>query len=259
MQIPSYSEFLKIINKLKINYPNLLDYQTIGFSIFHRPIIMLQLGHGRERHLFTGGVHARESVNPVVLLTMVEHYLEHWHEYSNYFDTHTLLIIPLLNPDGYEYRKHVPDWKENGRGVDINRNFPSLTWKSKHPGDFYESEPETHALINVLNTTSPSIYIDFHSRGECIFYHRQTMDSVYNARQYALAKKIQAVTGYELVPPEEEIDPNDSGGNTVHYASEYLHIPAITVETVVNEAPFPLVPEYIEQVFKQIYKIPFSL
>lgn len=259
MQIPSYTEFLKMISKLKLEFPNLLHYQIIGFSVFHRPIIMLQMGHGEERHLFTAGVHARESINPVVFLLMAEHYLKNWHKYEDYFTRHTLLLIPLLNPDGYEYRNSIPDWKENGRGIDINRNFPSASWKLKFPGDFCESEPETQVLIDTLNATMPAIYIDFHSRGECIFYHRQLMDAAYNAQQYLLAKKIQKATGYELVPPEEEINPNDTGGNTVHYASEFLNIPAITVETVADEAPFPLTDDHIEHVFWQIYKIPFSL
>ena len=74
--------------------------------------------------------------------------LDEWQElltdYSIYF-------LPLMNPDGYEIAlrgfseirnplfgniaaaKGIlhTEWKENGRGVDINRNFPCASYQAR--------------------------------------------------------------------------------------------------------------------------------
>ena len=85
--------------------------------------------------------------------------------------TYTILMIPLLNPDGYmislyghyavnnstlqnKIKKMNPnyaEWKYNSRGIDINRNFPSRLWKPKKQGDYAASENETKALIQVFH------------------------------------------------------------------------------------------------------------
>lgn len=251
--------FSQSLLELKQNYPDLFQYQTIGFSSFHRPIFMIQLGHGSKNILYTGGVHGRESINPKVLLKMTHHYLENWSTYEDYFNTHSLFIIPLLNPDGYMITKQFPQWKSNGKDIDLNRNFPCSSWRKKFPKDTPESEPETYAMINVFEQIQPILYIDFHSRGEGIYYYRSSMDEAYNQRQQEIAVKLKEVTGYQLYEPEEEIPDQDTGGNTVQYFCETYGKPAITLETVPDEAEFPLDETYINSVFSQVYQIPFAI
>ena len=101
-------------------------------------------------------------------------------------------------------------------------------------------------------------YLDLHSRGKVIYYYRHFMDDAYNRRQKYIADRLIEVTGYELMPPEDEIEMYDTGGNTVHYFSEQFGKPALTIETVPEEATFPLNRHYVPQAFREIYFVPFE-
>lgn len=193
--------------------------------------------------------------------------------------TYTILFIPLLNPDGYmaavsgydeirdsalraaAIKSSIPsyEWKYNARGADINRNFPSRLWKPKFKGDYAASENETKALIYVFHHYRIKIFIDLHSRGNSIYYYRNRMPKIYNDRQLKLAQRLKEITGYSLIPPEEEIEAHDSGGNSVHYFSEHFGRPAITIETVEDEAGLPLDIKYRREVIDTLKPVVFEL
>jgi len=50
-----------------------------------------------------------------------------------------------------------------------------------------------------------------------------------------------------------------SGGNTVHYFSEHFYKPAITIETVDENANFPLYYNYRKSTYEEIKLILFEL
>lgn len=282
----SYDDIIRHAIKLYKNYNPFIKLKTIGKSYDNREIISIEVGRGNKALICSAGVHARESINPMVLLEMAEFYAM---SYSNcdrlgkelhvkkLLDTFTIIFIPVVNPDGYEIarqgfnsiqKKHLRkicinkkisyyEWKENARGIDINRNFEC---KSFAPNRYMlepNSEKETKTLIRLFDT-KPSIgYIDFHSRGNSIFYHRKNMGIEYNELQYKIATYLSQISGYTLENPIEEMD-NGSGGNTVHYYSEYIKQPAITVETIKDDATFPLKTEYLKEVYEKIYLMPLA-
>ncbi|HWT75086.1 MAG TPA: M14 family zinc carboxypeptidase, partial [Mobilitalea sp.] len=138
------------------------------------------------------------------------------------------------------------------RGVDINRNFPSKLWRPKYKGDYPASENETKALIYVFHSYKSKGFLDFHSRGKQIYYYRSQMSDYYNEKQLRIAVRLSEITNYTLVPPEEEIDPGDTGGNTVHYFAEHFNKPALTLETVDEDAELPLDERYRFPTFDEI-------
>ena len=69
---------------------------------------------------------------------------------------------------------------------------------------------------------------------------------------------MKEVTGYTIVSPEHEIDVGDSGGNTVHYYSEHFFKPAITIETVEEEASFPLDVKYRQSTYDELKLLIFK-
>jgi len=74
------------------------------------------------------------------------------------------VIIPIVNPDGYERRK-----RRNANGVDLNRNFPAENWELGDPrsrmfgGRRPGSEPETRAVIRAVERFAPRCIITIHS------------------------------------------------------------------------------------------------
>lgn len=306
----SYEDLISDTAALAKSYNNTIKYVTIGRSHDNRDIVMLRLGTGKRYILFCGGVHGRETINPIVLMKVTEFYANQYEQYKilkkefkdnlnipsanieKQFDnmifgkcvyellqTYTVLIIPLLNPDGYMIslyghnaikrpdlmnklkRKgyNYSEWKFNARGVDINRNFPCRSWKPKGAYDYAASENETKALIQVLHQYNIRCFLDFHSRGKTIYYYRNSMTKRYNDKQLYIAKHLKNITKYELISSENEIDYGDSGGNTVHYFSEHFNKPALTIETVDESATFPLDYNYRASTYDEIKLILFEL
>ncbi len=306
----SYEKLISDAKALAEQYHKIVQYVTIGRSHDNRDILMLKLGTGKRYFLVCSGVHGRETVNPVVMMKMTEYYAEQYMSYrlqkenmSRMFGnpsmnsgeeygrlifgkcirellhTYTILIIPMLNPDGYTIalqgyeaireeklrekaiKRKLPyeEWKFNARGVDINRNFPSRLWRPKGPGDYAASENETRALISVFHQYRLKGFVDLHSRGKSIYYYRSRMPELYNERQQKAALRLKEITKYELMPPGDEVDPGDTGGNTVHYFSEHFYRLALTIETVEEEATFPLNKEYRASTFEELKLLFFEL
>lgn len=166
-------------------------------------------GSGDDRHgvLFIGGCHARELINPDMLVSLA---LKLCQAYTNntgltfggrsyaagtiqvLVDALDIYIFPLVNPDG---RAHVQSptgytmWRKNRNpnpghtciGVDLNRNF-DLLWSSgigtstSSCSDIYKgsapaSEPEVNNVLHLLDTY-PNIHcmVDVHSYMELILH-----------------------------------------------------------------------------------------
>lgn len=270
---------------MSVQYPDSIEVESIGKSHDNRDILMLSVGKGETAIFCTAGIHGRESINPVLMLKMAEEYavacrdnllLAGRYPVRELLSSCRILMIPLVNPDGYEIAQkgysaiHHPrlrleqrirrlnprSWKYNARGVDINRNFPC-----RHPaaGQNAGSENETRALMEVFHKYDSIGYLDFHSRGKVLYYYRNAMPQSYNRRSGCLASCLQRLSSYELGEAKDEYPTEQSGGNSVHYFSELTGQPAITVETVEDGAEFPLDERLQEETFPEIHLLPLEM
>ena len=79
------------------------------------------------------------------------------------------VVIPCLNPDGLARGTRV-----NGRGVDLNRNYPSSDWSPVaelpryFPGPSPASEPEVQGIVALIDALRPRLLIHCHSWRPCI-------------------------------------------------------------------------------------------
>lgn len=284
---PTYEELFSRMELLSKKYPEFVICRIVGQSHDDRMIPMIRIGTGVDTLICTAGIHGRESVNPLLMLKMAEAYCDAYRykefvEGCSVYDLlnhYSICMIPLVNPDGYEIALrgfdsiHNPilrqmckmkgirheSWKYNARGVDINRNFPSMTYIQQQFYEYPASENETQAVMRIFQDYASVAYVDFHSRGKIIYYYRQMMTKKYNQRNFKLAKHLQKLSNYTIGGKEEEFMSNMSGGHSVHYYSEFTGRPALTVETIEDEASFPLDLKYLDTSFEEIKAIPLSI
>jgi murein peptide amidase A len=94
-----------------------------------------------------------------------------------------IYVIQNLNPDG-----SIRGVRQNGRGVDLNRNFPSqwqpigTRWSPQNAGPHPSSEPETRIAQRIINRLRPNITIWFHQPQALV---RAWGHSIPAARTYA--------------------------------------------------------------------------
>ena len=150
-------------------------------------------------------------------------------------------------------------WKANGRGVDLNRNFDAR-WDEQteeratagpdyafYRGENPESEPETQALVELTNDFGPDSTISYHSRGEYVYwYFGQTGEAL--DRDETLALRIRDLTGYACLTRENA--DVDSFAGYKDWCVEKLGIPAFTIENGANEWGVPVPIEHFDEIYR---------
>lgn len=96
--------------------------EELGRSVEGRPIFLLSVGQGTRRVLLWSQMHGDEPSATPALLDLVAWLLDSGApEARRVLDELTLLIVPMLNPDGAERYE-----RRNAQGIDINRDALNL-------------------------------------------------------------------------------------------------------------------------------------
>lgn len=136
-----------------------------------------------------------------------------------------LSIVENLNPDGF-----ARGARQNARGVDLNRNFPSQWRPFGAPFDQYHSgprplsEPETRAGARFVRSLRPDLTIWFHQPEARV---RAFGPSVQAAREYARLAR----SPYDTVPWPPGSAPNWQNRRFPGTASFVVELPAGALAT----------------------------
>jgi hypothetical protein len=105
-------------------YPGDIRVEEVGQSVGGRPIELLTLGHGIENILLWSQMHGDEPSATPALLDIASFLLAHEDQpaIAAILEKFTLLMVPMLNPDGAEAYE-----RRNLQGIDINRDALNLT------------------------------------------------------------------------------------------------------------------------------------
>lgn len=105
----TYEEMLEDILQLQERYPALFHANMTGSSPDGRNLCELIIGNtaAPRNILIHAGIHARESVNPYLVMEQLEQYLEyyeygafHGKTYQELLDNVAVHVVPMVNPDG---------------------------------------------------------------------------------------------------------------------------------------------------------------
>jgi protein MpaA len=129
---------------------------VLGRSALGRPIDLYAYGDpgARSRVLVVGCIHGDECAGIAVADRLRS---------APKPPRASLWIVPNLNPDGLA-RRH----RQNGRGVDLNRNFGAMwrpfgrRWDPQYSGPRPWSEPETRLIRSLILRIRPTVTIWFH-------------------------------------------------------------------------------------------------
>ena len=243
--------------------------------------------------MINGSHHAREYMTTVLILNQMEYLCQAYsgavktpgYEAKKMLDETSVWFIPLVNPDGVEIcvagikaiknpslhkklvglAKHQTEWKSNGRGVDLNRNYDA-NWhhilnrakapsSRNYPGPVPFSEPETKALRDFCFNYELESTISYHSAGQVIFWHFMQSSKEDEARDRAIALELSKITGYGLIKPQV----NPSGGGFKDWFIITFKKPSYTLEIGKVVKPAPLKYEEYPKVWKDNKDIPLYL
>src|SRR5262245_33185323 len=134
---------------------------TIGTTVLGRPIeayhfVPPSYARPRDAAVLFGAIHGDEQVTALQLERLVTDLLERPPGRDTW-------IVPCLNVDGA-----LAGTKNNARDVDLNRNFAAASWVAEHkagyhPGATPESEPETRALVDLIDRVGAKRLIACHA------------------------------------------------------------------------------------------------
>jgi zinc carboxypeptidase len=195
----------------------LIHVDSIGASYEGRPILAVKIGPPddspqRPNVLFLATHHAREWVSTAIALKLIRWLAD---SAGPTVASHDVWVIPVQNPDGYQY-SFTSDryWRKNRRpnaggtfGVDPNRNYPAF-WgvddrgssgaqsAETYRGTAAGSEPETQAVMAFHAAHPPVLAVSYHTYSGLILYP-------WGFRSGALAPDLslfQALAGSDLAP-----------------------------------------------------------
>lgn len=159
----------------------------IGQSVVGRPILAVHFlppGYARPRPpaVFVGVIRGDEPLGGYCLSRLCEELIERPPGRDTW-------IVPVLNVDGL-----AGGSQNNARDVDLNRNFAASSWSTAHPpgcrpGPAAESEPETQALVALIERVGAERLVALHSPYRAL---------IWEGTGQALAEEMAAHNGYEV-------------------------------------------------------------
>ena len=284
IQVPTtipYTYDILILNiKSILNKYDFISSGSIGDSVMDKNIPYIKIGNGPKQLLYVAGTHANEWICSPLLMKFVEEYAVAYTNGGKLFDkfakdiydTATIYIVPMLNPDGIdlvtgaldknstEYlnaRKiarnypniRFPDgWKANIQGVDLNLQFPALWEQAKEikfsqgyttyaPRDFVGDFPlqavEVIALYDFTTSHNFDLMLTYHSQGEVIYW--KFLD--YNPpKALEIGKYFSNLSGYEL----QDTPYASSFAGFKDWFIQTYNLPGYTMEVGFGTNPLPI-------------------
>ncbi len=249
------------------------EKRVIGKSTFGRELFAVKTGEGSPVGIAQYGIHGREFITAELA----------FYHYRRGVQKGSVWLLPLVNPDGallsqtglesapkgerdtllaYNGGEDFSLWKANGRGVDLNVNFPARWGKGEkntrraggenYIGSRPFSEKETLALKKFTEEIRPDYTLSYHTKGEEIYwYFYQSLRTCPLHKRLALV--LSATTGYPLG------NAKGSAGGYKDWCIQRFALPAFTVEVGKDSYPHPLgedaLPDIIEKNGDSLYEL----
>lgn len=198
-----YEHMRLYMRDIEKRYPDMAKVYTIGFTHEGRPIEMIKIGYplnkrGKKAIWIDAGIHAREWPSSTTAIYFMEQLATKYGKdplITQYVNELNWYIVPLLNPDGFEYSRSSTDpeirmWRKNRApntkacknrvkccmGVDLNRNF-----------DFHwgETGASTEPCEEIYQGTTPFSEPEAKAVRDFILSHKNDIQAVITMHTYS--------------------------------------------------------------------------
>jgi protein MpaA len=159
---------------------------VLGQSVGGREIVATRYGDGTGKTvMIVGQIHGNEKTGIRLTREIVA---------AGVPAGYTLWVIETVNPDG-----NARNTRQNARGVDLNRNFPTKWAPQTCPGKYCAgrkpaSEPETRLLSEFLQQTRPQMVVFYHAKGNYVDYVKNGVGETAAVRAYAKTSRLPLTT-----------------------------------------------------------------
>ena len=289
-----YEELMDELNEISAKH-KIVETSYIGTSLLGKSIPIISLGDksAEKSVLYVSTHHAMENVCTSLMLKFIKEYVRSYERCGQVCQINTcclykmrkILIIPMLNPDGVEYRlkgilennpikdrviaynggEDFEKWQSNARGVDLNHNYDAgfeeykalererniTAGKTKYSGEYPESEPEVSALCNFIRYHIDTLdaVLSLHTQGKEIYYSTR---GEFPKKSYHVAKILSKLSKYELCEPSDTA----SYGGLLDWLISKHNKPAFTIECGRGQNPLPS--EQISKIYADLRELLFT-
>lgn len=278
--IPYTYDILMLNISSILNKYSFVTSSSIGDSVMDKDLPYIKLGNGQKQLLYVAGTHANEWICCPLLMKFVEEYASAYVSggkifdkfAKDIFDTATIYIVPMLNPDGIDLVTGVLDknsleylnarkistnfpnirfpdgWKSNIQGIDLNLQFPAMWEQAREikfsqgyttyaPRDFVGNmpleAPEAIALYDFTINNKFDIMLTFHSQGEVIYW--KFLD--YNPpNAFQIGEAFSTLSGYDL----QDTPYASSFAGFKDWFIQTYNLPGYTMEVGLGTNPLPI-------------------
>jgi len=199
-----------------------LGFDELGRSSEGRPIRGRRFGGAGPALLVMGGIHGDEPSGVEAVTALAVRMLARTGAGSRAHPTAPVWVLPAANPDGIARGS-----KNSARDVDLNRNFPALSFTTDHspgyfPGPAPLSEPETQLLAALIARERVAAVVAVHAPFGCVNY---------DGPAAAWAQAVAAACGW---PPQADIG-YPTPGSLGNWLGVDRGLPVLTLELPARE------------------------
>ncbi len=211
---PTYQQYVDLMNGFANDYPNLCELVNIGQTVEGRDLLFIHINdslgvdQNEPEFMYTATMHGDETTPYVLMLHLIDYLLSNYgtdDKVTNLVNNIDIWINPLANPDGTYAGGNNTVYgatRENGNGIDLNRNYPDPE-DGPHP-DGNEYQPETVAFMNLAEDRDFVLSCNMHTGAEVANYPWDTWSQlhadddwwVYVCREYADTVHAHSPAGY---------------------------------------------------------------
>lgn len=156
----NYESLTELLFNISQEFPHITNLSSIGKTVENRDLWVLQitdnpgeLEPGEPWFKYVGNMHGNEAVGREILIYLIQYLCGQYgkdDKVKTLVDNTNIYIMPSMNPDGFEISKEGTcsgsHGRQNGNGVDLNRNFPDQ-FDTPPEKKWMHREPETKAMM----------------------------------------------------------------------------------------------------------------